>query len=935
MNIKRIFFGREVPLLRHAAIFLVERYLTNESVDLSQALVVVPGRRAGRRLVELLVEIAEEGGHVLQLPKVITVGALPECLTVAGVPYANDLERTVAWLSALQQISGDQLQVLVSTAPSKDDITAWIDLAGRVDALYVELSAAASCFLGVSRQVELDLGEESAWRWVVLDRIKDIFLDRLSSLGLSDQYDSRRRLLELRQVSAAGEIFLLGMADLNEVSRQFLKQVDNYQVTALISAPEEEKEYFDEYGCLIVEKWLYRHIPVNDQQLIWADRPMDQAEIVLDCLKQFASDYSYQQVVVGLADPKLAPFISEILSINGVASHSAVGTLISATAPYLLLKALSNYLSSHAFVDLATLLRHPDFAGSVLSGVGRQMTERDLNILLDNFHTKRLPSILSLSTSEWSSGSAADQAGLGRVLEEVAKLLQDLVVSERLSISDWGLRLADLFSAVYSNFELSRYEPGDQLLLDAFDVISKQLRGMAESQCYMPITASGAISLLLRQLSSVNLPDESQAGSVELLGWLELALDDSEAVIITGMNEGFVPQALNADPFLPDGLRKKLGLLDNRQRYARDAYALTLILAAKEEVRLVVGKQGLDKEPLLPSRLLLTGDPHLIATRLDQFFSVRSSVPRKGAAGAPIIEVKVPPEPRRLDVTKIRYISVSSLRDYLECPYLHYLRNVLKLNRLDDSARELDALQFGTLTHSILKDFADGDVRTSLDSEEIQRFLWHLLESQVRERYGRHPLPAVQLQIYQLRQRLAGFAQQQMRWREKGWSIADTEFSVERRVLVDSQGAQVILQGRIDRLDRHDRTGAWMVFDYKTGDNVRKPGGQKRKITVWKDLQLPAYRYLLSDKEGFEISKLDLGYFVLGSGRSQSGPLLMGWSAEQFSQAEDEIRRVCGAIAAESFKWRDACSGSCREFAALCGVNQLLAEEEDGEDAEG
>ena len=44
---------------------------------------------------------------------------------------------------------------------------------------------------------------------------------------------------------------------------------------------------------------------------------------------------------------------------------------------------------------------------------------------------------------------------------------------------------------------------------------------------------------------------------------LELHLDDAPVAVITGMNEPFVPQAINAHAFLPNSLRTKLGIEDN------------------------------------------------------------------------------------------------------------------------------------------------------------------------------------------------------------------------------------------------------------------------------------------------------------------------------------------------------------------------------------
>ena len=61
-------------------------------------------------------------------------------------------------------------------------------------------------------------------------------------------------------------------------------------------------------------------------------------------------------------------------------------------------------------------------------------------------------------------------------------------------------------------------------------------------------------------ITLADVPPDVADDAVELLGWLELPLDDTPAAIITSFNEGFVPTSLNSDLFLPNELRRRLGL---------------------------------------------------------------------------------------------------------------------------------------------------------------------------------------------------------------------------------------------------------------------------------------------------------------------------------------------------------------------------------------
>ena len=56
MSLERVFLGTDRPALAESADFLVSRFGVGDELDLSGVVVVVPGQRARRRLLELLVQ---------------------------------------------------------------------------------------------------------------------------------------------------------------------------------------------------------------------------------------------------------------------------------------------------------------------------------------------------------------------------------------------------------------------------------------------------------------------------------------------------------------------------------------------------------------------------------------------------------------------------------------------------------------------------------------------------------------------------------------------------------------------------------------------------------------------------------------------------------------------------------------------------------------
>ena len=87
---RRRFIDWNRPALPAAAELLLDE-LADAPGDLSQLVVVVPGGRAGRRLLELLLHQPEARGVGLAPPEIITLRWLPERLYPAARPFASGL----------------------------------------------------------------------------------------------------------------------------------------------------------------------------------------------------------------------------------------------------------------------------------------------------------------------------------------------------------------------------------------------------------------------------------------------------------------------------------------------------------------------------------------------------------------------------------------------------------------------------------------------------------------------------------------------------------------------------------------------------------------------------------------------------------------------------------------------------------------------------
>ena len=920
MGMRRVFLDWSRPALAMAVEYVIDRFAAAGQLNLAKVVLALPGKRAGRRLLEILVAEAERRQLQLGPPQIVTAGILPELLYVAKRPFADALVQQLAWIAALRKADASKVRMIVPMLPAADDLLAWLALGDMLGRLHRELAADSLDFPMVAQCGSTIAGFREADRWQALAEIQKQYLATLDDLGLWDKQTAR--LVAIRQGECRTEdaIVLIGAADLNRAQKMMLDQVED-RVTALVFAPETLAARFDEHGCLRPDAWLDQEIPLSGQQIEVADDPVEQAEAALRAIARLEGRYNTEQIAVGAADEQIVPLVQQRLQQCGLPIRYGVGTSVARSAPFRLLAAAADWLESSSFAALAALVRHPWIHEWLMS----QGIPGDWLSQLDGYQSAHIPSLLG---GDWQ-GDGKSRATVEKVYGALRELCLPLQSDSR-PLAAWAEPILDFLTAVFGRTMLrSEVEP-DRTILAACDEIrdalAEQLAIPAE---LMPSVASiEAMRLVLRQIEGTCIPPPDR-GAMELLGWLELPLDDAPAIIVTGFNEGCVPASLNSDVFLPNQLRRALGIEDNDRRYARDAYSLSVLAASREMLHVITGRRSAAGDPLLPSRLLFACDDSTMAQRVITFFAAEESPAaakiefgslRPGREQS-LLEVPRP-KPLAAPITSMR---VTEFKDYLGCPYRYYLRHVLKLECLADSAEELDGAGFGSLAHEVLRSLGDAPDIAAAKAETIEKYLNHQLNAAVLESFGKSPLPSILVQVEQLRRRLAAFADWQAGWAAKGWRIEHTEISPELgKALLEVDGQPMLLRGRIDRIDVNDALGKRMIFDYKTSDRATKPEQAHRKSGEWVDLQLPLYRHLVS---GLGITDpVELAYVVLPKDISKVGHLPAEWTPEDFDDADRVAADVIRRVRAEVF-WPPASPppAFCDDLAAICQDNGFAA----------
>lgn len=832
-------------------------------LDLSGVLAVVPTQQAGRRLREALAEHAQARGSAVFAPRVLTPDTLLAA-GAAGADVATRLEAMLAWAEVLRTADLRALpDVFPIAPPRRDGAWAW-QLAGVFYRLQTQLAEGGLALGDVGGRAGAGLTEVERWRQLAaLERRQS---ERLEGGGRREPHAARRTWVqEAPPPPGIDRIVVLAVPDpLPQAVAVLTRWTEAIPVEVVVFAPETEAAAFDEWGRPVAEGWSGRVIDLPDfaQRVQLCADPAAAAEWVVELVAGRPDPDGL--VAIGLADADVRPLVEHALARAEVAAFNPEGRAQRTEQLYALLAALAALARESTYEAVAALARCPDFLAALRGRLGAEGSVARFLSQLDDARARHLPADLA----ELRRVAGARRPDLVRGLAFVAELRETL---RRGGFPGGaGRTLAELFQGR----QFDRAHAGEARLVDALTAWRETMRECAAAAEWFPgLGADEWWEVALQVFGESRRPEEKPAGALELQGWLELAWEDAPHLVVAGLNEGVVPEAVVGDAFLPESLRVALGLKHNLARLARDAYLLQAMAAARRKagrLDLIYTKVSAAGDPRRPSRLLLRCPEAELPERTALLFRAAEAARRSPAwtRAWPIRPRREPPPAK---------VAVTGLRAWLACPFRFYLRHVLRLEAVDATKTELDAFDFGTLCHAALEAMArEPSLRACTDEKTLRDFLLGQLEQEARERFGaRLTLPLV-VQLESARQRLARAAEVQAREQAEGWRIERTEWPFT----LDLGGLEV--RGRIDRVDRHEATGAWRVIDYKTSDTAVSPAQSHlrsrrttepdwpawRGVTVggreqgWTDLQLPLYLRALA-ADGVDAASLTAGYFNL------------------------------------------------------------------------
>ncbi len=881
MPTQRHFLGWNRSVTQTVRDFLIPDAIT-ESVDLGDTFVIVPTRQASRRLRETLASHCAASSAAMLSANVNMPATLFRSRPHADYRETNGLVSQAIWADLLHNAPPSDFPALFPATQINRDVV-WAErMAQTLQRLRETLADGGYTIQDVVMQHGEDIQELDRWR--DLAEAEQRYLSRVKSLEYNDA--TLRKIQRAAAPVVPDGVTRIVVASVPDPSLLMIRALDALQkefpVDILVMAPESHKDRFDDWGRPIPEAWRDRPItiPNASDSIILASTPKAQADRTIQAIAEAVGQFGPGDVAIGVPDRTVIPFLETTLTELGLPVFDPAEKYLKDHPIFGLLDAFVTLHTNRTYLALRDLVRHPDVLAWLQT---KDIPTDDLLTALDKFQNEHLPLRLDDITSHLSQTTA--HAPLPPASTAIHDLLQSF---DKTPVAD---ATRALLEKVYANRMISSKNIDDQAFAAAAAEVSEVLGEFAAyHDDIAPDDATATLRLLIQRLSEQTYHAERDDSRIDLEGWLELPWNDAPFMIATGMNEGRVPDGRLSDMFLPDSLRSQLGLRDDAGRLARDAYLMTLMIETRRtdgKTLFIVGKTSAAGDPLKPTRLLFRCEESELVARAEALFApVEEHEPHHASTLSFKLD-PLAPLAGKSPAGAVEKLSVTSFRSYLACPFRFYLRNILRMNPLDDCKRELDARDFGSLAHTALQKMGESDMWQHNDPDAIAAFLVDEVEKVVAQRFPYPPPLPVQIALDAARQRLRQAAHVQVTLTRAGWEMINTETHYQMQL------GGLPLRGIIDRVDRHRDTGQLRIIDYKTSDSETSPiaahlaplrddtpefaqaefAGKPRR---WIDLQLPLYHMLLQTN-GLLTDDAELAYFNLPKAVLQTG--ISPWEA--------------------------------------------------------
>lgn len=344
---------------------------------------------------------------------------------------------------------------------------------------------------------------------------------------------------------------------------------------------------------------------------------------------------------------------------------------------------------------------------------------------------------------------------------------------------------------------------------------------------------------LNRELESAAFVDRSIDSPLLMTHLAATRLRRFDAAILIGADRDNLAPALSRAVFGSQAVRADLGLSLPAEAATRLRDDLAGLIVSCAEVTATWQTLRGDEANLLSPELSRLSVLHARAWGDDLAAKPVQEPYLEGAAGGGTARPR-PAAPQRVPLR----LSISAYASLMACPYQFYARRMLGLAEAEEVREALEKRDYGEFVHRILQRFHAAHQQLSGQADEV---LAGDLEAISRDVFAPEIAENFLEQAWLARWLacVPGYIAWQKEREAAGWRHAGGELKREMALPL-ADGGEVVLHGRLDRLDRR-ADGSEAVLDYKTQD---AQGLKRRLADPAEDVQLASYALLQGERVG-------------------------------------------------------------------------------------
>ena len=509
-------------------------------------------------------------------------------------------------------------------------------------------------------------------------------------------------------------------------------------------------------------------------------------------------------------DRELARRVAAELRRWGIDIDDSAGLKLSLTPPGAFLRLVLDMAESElAPVPLLAALKHPLAAGGLAPAEFRDLTRR----LEHKIRGPRpAPGIAGLREA-----LIGEEPALRRFVDRLESCLGELpglLSAEGVSIA----ALATVHIAATERLAASDEASGvARLWRDAAgETAANFCHDLIDAARDFPLLAGRHYPALFDALSSgaVVRPPYGRHPRLAIWGLVEARLQQTDLVVLGGLNEGIWPGPVANDPWMSRQMRLEFGIPLPERAIGIAAHDFAQASGAPEvALTRATRREG---APTVPSRWLLRLDAVLRSAGLENKLRPEPEI----AAAASITDrpqTSRPfprPEPRPPLEARPRRLSVTAIETWRRDPYAVYARHILRLRALNPLDAEPDRADLGNAIHDALAEFV----------RRFPRDLPAHAEAELKEIGKRHfggllSRPGAWAFWWPRFERIARWIAAEEAIRRP--DLAETKCEAEGQLVIDAPFGPFTIFARADRVERR-MTGELTVIDYKTGSVPEK-----------------------------------------------------------------------------------------------------------------